>query len=276
MPWVTSSASSCVHWNRARSRNAWPNSKLRSALCRTDNRSTPERRDRAMTTRTQLRRVERAEQAAKTHLRFSPDCLCLPDDEQPEFRWQVEAEIAASVLCPLHGLRFKVVYALPISCRTFLSLRYGGRLSTSLRAIPKSRKGQLRSELMAGERGRCSRRRCASRVRPGLTRRNEIAVRETSGGLEVRVEPPRGIVLARSLRRWSGDRNRRVHVPLRGPWVATRARRKAGADQVAPGADALHGCVLVLRDGTRLPSGKPAAGWRSESSRQGGLCSREA
>jgi hypothetical protein len=62
-----------------------------------------------MTTRTQLRRVERAEQAAKTQLRFSPECLCFPDDERPEFRWQVEAEIAARVLCPLHGLRFKVV-----------------------------------------------------------------------------------------------------------------------------------------------------------------------
>jgi hypothetical protein len=62
-----------------------------------------------MTTRTQLRRVERAEQAAKTQLRFSPDCLCFPDDEQPEFRWQVEAEIAASVLCPLHGSRFRIV-----------------------------------------------------------------------------------------------------------------------------------------------------------------------
>ena len=109
MPWVTSQASSCVHWNRVRWRNAWPSSRLHSALCRTDNPSTPEKRDQAMTTRTQLRRVERAEQAAKTQLRFSPECLCFPDDERPEFRWQVEAEIAARVLCPLHGLRFKVV-----------------------------------------------------------------------------------------------------------------------------------------------------------------------
>jgi hypothetical protein len=36
-------------------------------------------------------------------------------------------------------------------------------------------------------------------MRSGLTRRNEIAVRETTGGLQVRVEPPRGIVLTRSL-----------------------------------------------------------------------------
>jgi hypothetical protein len=42
-------------------------------------------------------------------LRFSPDCLCFPGEEQPEFRWQVEAEIAASVLCPLHGSRFRIV-----------------------------------------------------------------------------------------------------------------------------------------------------------------------
>jgi hypothetical protein len=37
-------------------------------------------------------------------------------------------------------------------------------------------------------------------------------------------------------------------------------------EEDAPGADALLGCVLVLRDGTRLPSGEPAVGWRSESS----------
>jgi hypothetical protein len=62
-----------------------------------------------------------------------------------------------------------------------------------------SRKGQLRSELVAGKRGRCSRRRFPRRVRSGLTRRNEIAFRETSGGLEVRVEPPRGITLTQRL-----------------------------------------------------------------------------
>ena len=40
---------------------------------------------------------------------FSPDCICFPANEQPEFKWRVEAEVAAKVLCPLHGLRFQVV-----------------------------------------------------------------------------------------------------------------------------------------------------------------------
>ena len=40
---------------------------------------------------------------------FPEACLCFPVDEQPEFRWRAEAEEAASVLCPLHGGRFKTV-----------------------------------------------------------------------------------------------------------------------------------------------------------------------
>ena len=40
---------------------------------------------------------------------FSEECICFPVDEQPEFRWQVEAEAAAKVLCPLHGRRFQTV-----------------------------------------------------------------------------------------------------------------------------------------------------------------------
>ena len=32
-------------------------------------------------------------------------------------------------------------------------------------------------------------------------------------------------------------------------------------EEDAPGADALLGCVLVLRDGTRLLSGKPGVGY---------------
>jgi hypothetical protein len=55
-----------------------------------------------MTTRTQLRRLEQAEEAAKTQLRFSPDCLSFPD----------------------------------VVRSPFLPLRYGGRLSTPLRAEP--------------------------------------------------------------------------------------------------------------------------------------------
>ena len=144
-----------------------------------------------MTTRTQLRRVERAEQAAKTQLRFSPDCLCFPDDEQPEFRWQVEAEIAASVLCPLHGLRFKVV----------------------------------------------------------LTRLLDRAARFYRSDMEAGC-PHRSVQYQRAVR-VSFDPNL---------WPAN--------EEDAPGADALHGCVLVLRDGTRLLSGKPAVGCTPESSRQ--------
>jgi len=36
-------------------------------------------------------------------------CICFPENEQPEFKWRAEAEIAAAVLCPLHGLRFHIV-----------------------------------------------------------------------------------------------------------------------------------------------------------------------
>jgi hypothetical protein len=136
-----------------------------------------------MTTRAQLRRVERAEQAAKTQLRLSSDCLRFPDVEQPEFRWQVEAEIAASVLCPLHGSRFRIVVT------RFL-----------FRAA-----GFYRSDREAG---------C-----PNSSEAYQRAVR-------VSFDP--------------------------NLWPAN--------EEDAPGADALLGCVLVLRDGTRLPAGKPAVG----------------
>ena len=62
-----------------------------------------------MQTRTLLARIERLEQAAPAQSRFSPDCICFPANEQPEFKWRIEAEVAAKVLCPLHGLRFQVV-----------------------------------------------------------------------------------------------------------------------------------------------------------------------
>ena len=41
--------------------------------------------------------------------RFPEACTCFPADEQPGFKWRAEAEIAAAVLCPLHGLRFHIV-----------------------------------------------------------------------------------------------------------------------------------------------------------------------
>ena len=104
-------------------------------------------------------------------------------DEQPEFRWQVEAEIAASVLCPLHGLRFKVV----LTRFLYRAARF------------------YRSDMEAG---------C----------------------------PHRSVQYQRAVR-VSFDPNL---------WPAN--------EEDAPGADALHGCVLVLRDGTRLLSGKPGVG----------------
>ncbi len=58
--------------------------------------------------RTLLARIERAEQAVKARSRCSPDCICFLENEQPEFRWRAEAEIAADVPCPLH-VRFRIV-----------------------------------------------------------------------------------------------------------------------------------------------------------------------
>src|ERR1700686_2170054 len=134
-----------------------------------------------MTTRTQLRRVERAEQAAKTQLRFSSDCLCFPDDEQPEFRWQVEAEIAASVLCPLQGSRFRIVVS---------------------RFLYRARRFY------------------SSDMQAGCPNRSEAYQR----AMRVSFDP--------------------------NLWPAN--------EEDAPGADSLGGCVLVLRDGTRLQSGQSA------------------
>ena len=60
-----------------------------------------------MPTRTILKRIERAEQAAKAQSRFHPGCICFPEKEQPFFCFPHEEEIAARVQCPLHGNRFK-------------------------------------------------------------------------------------------------------------------------------------------------------------------------
>src|SRR5437660_8165788 len=37
---------------------------------------------------------------------FSPECICFPENEQPFFGLPIEEQIAAKVLCPLHGDRF--------------------------------------------------------------------------------------------------------------------------------------------------------------------------
>ena len=58
-------------------------------------------------TQSLINRIERAEEAAKGQSRFSPQCICFPENEPPSFNWPVEQQIAARVKCPLHGERFK-------------------------------------------------------------------------------------------------------------------------------------------------------------------------
>jgi hypothetical protein len=56
-----------------------------------------------------IHRLERAEEAATTQLKFSVECICFPETEQPFFNWRSEERIAAEVKCPLHGERFRHV-----------------------------------------------------------------------------------------------------------------------------------------------------------------------
>jgi hypothetical protein len=58
-----------------------------------------------MYSRMLLARIERAEQLAKTSTKFSPDCICWPENELPFFGFDIEREIAAQVKCPVHGKR---------------------------------------------------------------------------------------------------------------------------------------------------------------------------
>jgi hypothetical protein len=58
-----------------------------------------------MHSRMLLARIERAEQLAKTSTKFSPDCICWPENELPFFGFGIEWEIAAGVECPVHGKR---------------------------------------------------------------------------------------------------------------------------------------------------------------------------
>jgi len=64
-----------------------------------------------MSTRSLLRRIEKLEQRVKqfaqARSRFSPDCICFPENEEPFFGFPVEGDIAFAVKCPLHGDRFK-------------------------------------------------------------------------------------------------------------------------------------------------------------------------
>jgi len=52
-------------------------------------------------------RIERAEKSATDQSKYSPECICFPEKEQPFFPFFVQEAIAARVKCPLHGDRFK-------------------------------------------------------------------------------------------------------------------------------------------------------------------------
>ena len=60
-----------------------------------------------MSKQTLIKRLEIAEEALKSLSKFSADCICFPENEQPFFCTESEAEIAARLKCPLHGDRFK-------------------------------------------------------------------------------------------------------------------------------------------------------------------------
>ena len=59
-----------------------------------------------MLNRTLENRIERAEQAAKAQSKFSPECLCFPENESSFFAFEVELEMLTQVKCPVHGERF--------------------------------------------------------------------------------------------------------------------------------------------------------------------------
>jgi hypothetical protein len=66
-------------------------------------------------TRTQLKRIERAEEALKGRSIFSLDCICFPEKERPCFGFPIEMEIAGKVKCPLHGERFMPLFHIYVS-----------------------------------------------------------------------------------------------------------------------------------------------------------------
>jgi hypothetical protein len=54
-----------------------------------------------------LKRIERAEEALKSHSIFSAGCICFPESEPPCFCSPYEEPVATQVKCSLHGNRFK-------------------------------------------------------------------------------------------------------------------------------------------------------------------------
>jgi hypothetical protein len=53
-----------------------------------------------MLNRTIENRIERAERAARAQSKFSPECICFPENEPPFFGTPMELEIAAKLKCP--------------------------------------------------------------------------------------------------------------------------------------------------------------------------------
>jgi hypothetical protein len=78
-----------------------------------------------MRTRSLIARIERAEQAAKAQSKFSPECICFPENEKPSFVFPVLEDMAIRLLCPLHGCEFRKVTKFMLrrgcekSCRTY-------------------------------------------------------------------------------------------------------------------------------------------------------------
>src|SRR5450755_2501262 len=62
-----------------------------------------------MNLRTRLKKLEQTMTDPNISPQQDEDCICFPPDEPPEFRWVAEIETAATVRCPLHGVRFGAI-----------------------------------------------------------------------------------------------------------------------------------------------------------------------
>jgi hypothetical protein len=92
-----------------------------------------------------LKRIERAEKAAKAQSIFSPACICFPEKEQPFFVLDIEQEIAGRVKCPLHGERFKPRFHIFVAgwLREIA-------VDASLRLVPEGLVGRISTGPLAG------------------------------------------------------------------------------------------------------------------------------
>jgi hypothetical protein len=62
-----------------------------------------------MDIRARLKKLEQTRAEQITPIVWEEACICFPLDELPELEFIAEAEIAAAVLCPLHGVRFHAI-----------------------------------------------------------------------------------------------------------------------------------------------------------------------